>query len=102
MTTTYFATVQMEEVFLDEPYNQQEMDEAMADLRHVKQPKRRIKQNVWGNWYGYEGSKRVEAFCDMPEFTAEDAAQAWLEGKPLVHSKQRSETGAIVLHRRTS
>lgn len=41
-------------------------------------PTYRIRQNQWGNWYGYKGTKRVEAFGNSPEFTAEQAAQSWL------------------------
>ncbi len=40
--------------------------------------RRRIHQNVWGNWYGYEGTRRVIAFGNSPEATAEQAAHAWL------------------------
>jgi hypothetical protein len=42
--------------------------------------KRRIKQNIWGNWYGYEGQRRVKAFCDSVEWTAEQNAERWLRG----------------------
>ena len=42
--------------------------------------KRRIKQNVWGNWYGYEGSKRVKAFCETPEYSMEQNAERWRNG----------------------
>ena len=39
---------------------------------------RRIKQNAWDNWYGYEGTRRVIAFANTPEHTAEQAANIWL------------------------
>jgi len=41
--------------------------------------KARIKQNRWDNWYGYVGTRRVIAFGNTPEGTAEDNAKAWLE-----------------------
>jgi len=31
-------------------------------MKQKKQPKRRIHQNVWGNWNGYEGNRRTEEF----------------------------------------
>lgn len=27
-----------------------------------KPKKRKIRQNIWGNWYGYEGRSRVKKF----------------------------------------
>ena len=43
---------------------------------------RAIKENVWGNWYGYESGRRVMAFGNLPEATAEQAARAWLTTGP--------------------
>jgi hypothetical protein len=43
--------------------------------------KRRIKQNAWGNWYGYEGRRRVKAFGESVEWTAEQNAERWLRGE---------------------
>ncbi len=43
--------------------------------------KRRIKQNVWGNWYGYEGGRRVKEFAESVEWTAEQNAERWLRGE---------------------
>ena len=40
--------------------------------------KARIKQNVYGNWYGYLGSKRVIEFGETAEYTQEQNAQRWL------------------------
>lgn len=40
--------------------------------------KPRIRQNVWGNWYGYLGNRRVEAFANGREYSMERAAQNWL------------------------
>lgn len=47
----------------------------------TKELKRRIKQNTWGNWYGYEGSRRVIEFSNTPFGTQEQYAQEWLERK---------------------
>lgn len=41
--------------------------------------KRRIRENIWGNWYGYEGTRRVIEFANTPEFTAEFRANFWLK-----------------------
>lgn len=46
-----------------------------------KQSKKRIRQNVWGNWYGYEGRNKVATFFDSPEGTQAEHAKNWLEGK---------------------
>ena len=43
-----------------------------------KQPKRRIKENAWGNWKGYEGRKYVYDFG-----TNEEAANEWALGGEL-------------------
>jgi len=40
--------------------------------------KARIKQNAWGNWYGYLGNKKVESFSNTPTETMEQQAQVWL------------------------
>lgn len=42
--------------------------------------KRRIRQNRFDNWYGYLGSRRVRAFANTPEETAEQAATRWQLG----------------------
>jgi len=42
--------------------------------------KRRIKQNLWGNWYGYEGNKKVIAFSNSPFESMEQAAKVWRDG----------------------
>lgn len=39
--------------------------------------KRKVKQNVWGNWYGYEGRRRVRAFSLN---TLDYEFQAWING----------------------
>lgn len=40
----------------------------------AKQPKRKVKQNVWGNWNGYEGGRKVQEFG-----TDDVSAGYWLE-----------------------
>jgi hypothetical protein len=42
--------------------------------------KRRIRCTVWGNWYGYVGTKRVTMFGNSSTETAEQEAQRWLNG----------------------
>ena len=34
------------------------------DVIMTKRTKYRVRQNRWGNWYGYAGSKRVAAFAN--------------------------------------
>lgn len=43
--------------------------------------KRRIRQNIWGNWKGYEGTRRVEDFG-----TDEQEARLWLANSPLANA----------------
>ena len=38
--------------------------------------KRRIKQNIYGNWVGYEGRERTQEFGDHA--SSEDDAREWL------------------------
>ncbi len=38
----------------------------------------RIRENRWGNWYGYAGRKRVEMFFASPEKSQEQSAREWL------------------------
>jgi hypothetical protein len=40
--------------------------------------KRRIKQNIWGNWKGYVGTRRTMDFG-----TDEQEAKEWLANEPL-------------------
>jgi hypothetical protein len=40
---------------------------------------RRIKQNAWGNWYGYIGRKNVVSFSATPFESMEDQANRWLK-----------------------
>jgi hypothetical protein len=39
--------------------------------------KRTVRQNVWGNWRGYEGGRFVREFGNSTTQTAEEAARAW-------------------------
>ena len=39
-------------------------------------PKRRIKQNIWGNWNGYEGTRKVREFG-----TDKWDAELWVKGE---------------------
>lgn len=43
--------------------------------------KRRIRQNIWGNWYGYEGTRRVIEFANGILGSAEQYANEWLNRK---------------------
>jgi len=38
----------------------------------------RIKENAWGNWVGYQGTKKVVEFADTPTSTQKDKAEKWL------------------------
>ena len=48
--------------------------------------KRRIKMNVWGNWNGYEGSKRALEFG-----TDERGARVWFED-PAQYQRELQES----------
>jgi hypothetical protein len=45
---------------------------------YIRNGNRAIKQNVWDNWYGYEGGRRVIAFANDPFRTSEQSAEEWL------------------------
>lgn len=65
-------------------------------MTNNKTPKRRIRQNIWGNWYGYEGTKRVREFSNGPYASAEQDAQDWLnrrEGHDCIDA-ENAPTGA--------
>lgn len=47
----------------------------------MKTSKRRIKRNAWDNWYGYQGARKVKAFVESVEYTAEQNAKRWLMGE---------------------
>ena len=59
--------------------------------------KRKIKQNVWGNWYGYEGTCRVKEFANTICHTAEQAAEAWLK-----YGERKARCSGCGLIRRSS
>jgi hypothetical protein len=40
--------------------------------------KARIRENIYGNWYGYLGNRRVEMFFNSSTETMEQAAKRWL------------------------
>lgn len=43
-------------------------------MSNMKTPKRRIIMNVWGNWNGYEGTRKTQSFG-----MDERAAREWKE-----------------------
>lgn len=47
--------------------------------RAPQKPKARIHQNVWGNWNGYLGRRRVIEFGSSSTQSAFHAAQEWLD-----------------------
>lgn len=57
-------------------------------IENTKQPKRRIKQNVWGNWYGYEGNRRVIAF---PATIPEQDVTEWLQHQENSGEKENED-----------
>jgi hypothetical protein len=45
-------------------------------------PKYSIRQNVWGNWYGYKSGRRVISFGNsIPGYGAQQEAERWLAGR---------------------
>lgn len=64
--------------------------------------KRRIKENVWGNWYGYEGTRRVISFSESAFASQEELANEWLNHQEdavdsLANMRFGSKTGPICL-----
>lgn len=57
---------------------QGERDAAQDEESKTAAPRARIRENAWGNWYGYIGNKRVEQFFNTPEETQEQQARRWL------------------------
>lgn len=51
----------------------------VEEIMKNKHPKVKIHLNVWGNWYGYLGNKKVIAFSNHPEYSMEQAAIEWKE-----------------------
>ena len=57
---------------------------------------RRIKQNIWGNWNGYEGTRKVKEFgCNVlrADATFYDEIQEWLDEKPKAQTFILCEPG---------
>lgn len=48
-----------------------------------------IRQNVYGNWYGYKSTRKVECFFGIPKFhySQEEAAFDWLHSRQLMSLK---------------
>lgn len=71
--------------------------------------KRTIKQNVYGNWHGYEGGRKVELFLGNT-WEQEQDAREWLAGMRAVEcrrdgcpvttctNKRRTYRGYHVMH----
>lgn len=53
----------------------------------MSRPKPRIRQNIYGNWYGYVGTSKVRFFYGWPE-QQEQEAREWLN-KQLAASKKQ-------------
>jgi hypothetical protein len=49
----------------------------MSKMKKTKALKPRIRQNIYGNWYGYLGNHRVESFFGSVEVQEEKAIE-WL------------------------
>jgi len=55
------------------------LQRAFAAAQATQKPKRRIKENAWGNWYGYEGNRMTTPFFNTPTHTQKQEAEYWLE-----------------------
>lgn len=56
-------------------------EQIIEDARPRKIPghgKPSIRQNIYGNWYGYKGRSLVASFGNSSQGTAEQAANEWL------------------------
>lgn len=42
-------------------------------------PRRSARKNIYDNWYGYVGGKRVIAFSNTASHTQEEEAEHWLK-----------------------
>lgn len=59
----------------------------------TSRPKRRIHQNVWGNWNGYEGTRKVREFG-----TDKWDARLWVKGELTdepAKDKSREDNGSM-------
>ena len=61
--------------------------------------KRTIKQNVYGNWHGYEGGRKVELFLGNT-WEQEQEAREWLAGMRAVEC--RRDGCPHVMHEQTA
>lgn len=64
-----------------------------ADRFGMKPPTFRIHKNVWDNWYGYKGRRRVIAFMNTLDFDQQGNAERWLAerqaGKPAWEEEEQ-------------
>ena len=67
-----------------------------ARIERMNKSRFRIAQNAWGNWYGYEGRNRVQAFGESSEWTAEQAASDWLLDRQHEERVARFVPGVVV------
>ena len=54
--------------------------------------KPRIKQNAWGNWYGYLGNRKIECFFNDDQGTQEQHAQEWLAEQQVQQEQREPRT----------
>lgn len=47
-----------------------------------------IRENQWGNWYGYEGGRKTEHFFDDIEGSQEEKAKRWLAEKNATRNRR--------------
>jgi hypothetical protein len=65
---------------------------APAPAPIAKAPRRRIRMNVWGNWYGYEAGRKVAYFAETSAFTQQQQAEFWLQNGTLPDPNQPTPT----------
>jgi hypothetical protein len=68
--------------------------------KETNKMKARIKQNAWGNWYGYLGNRKVECFFNDAYGTQEQHAQEWLAEQEARTPKAMVESEEIQGHLR--
>lgn len=66
--------------------------------------KRRVRQNIWGNWRGYEGNRYVREFAsDVPhcvaggrgDYDMPEDAKRWLAGEDVPSVTQADFVGNV-------
>jgi hypothetical protein len=62
-----------------------------------KMSKPHIRQNIYGNWYGYIGTRKAEWFYNTPEETSEEMAKRWLAKQRREAIKQSMRESEIVI-----